>query len=238
MRSEPVSEADIAPRTPRPIRSFVRRQGRLTEGQQRALDSQWDRLGLELLGQQRDLNALFGREAEHVLEIGTGNGEALAWAAIHEPHRDFIGIEVHQPGVGRLLASLAAAERDNARVYCADAVDVLTRDIADHALDEVRIYFPDPWHKKRHHKRRLIQPVFVELLCRKLKPGGLLHLATDWEPYAEHMWDVLEAQALLSNMNGPRGSSPRPDWRPETHFERRGQRLGHGVWDLLYRRKD
>ena len=237
MTSEPVSEADPAQRTPRPIRSFVRRQGRLTEGQQRALDSQWDRLGLQLRGQPRDLNTLFGREAEHVLEIGTGNGEALASAAVNEPHRDFIGIEVHQPGVGRLLASLAAAERDNARVYCADAVEVLTQDIADHALDEVRIYFPDPWHKKRHHKRRLIQPAFVELLCRKLKPSGLLHLATDWEPYAEYMWDVLEAQVLLSNMNGARGSSPRPDWRPETHFERRGQRLGHGVWDLLYRRK-
>ena len=238
MHNAPTDDNGGIATTHRAIRSFVRRQGRLTEGQQRALESQWDRLGLDLLGQPRDLDTLFGRRAEHVLEIGTGNGEALAWAAEHEPQREFIGIEVHQPGVGRLLASLAAKHLGNARLYCADAVEVLTQDIADHALDEVRIYFPDPWHKKRHHKRRLIQPAFVELLCRKLKSGGLLHLATDWEPYAQHMWDLLEAQGLLSNVNGPRGSAPRPAWRPETHFERRGQRLGHGVWDLLYRRND
>jgi tRNA (guanine-N7-)-methyltransferase len=161
----------------------------------------------------------------------------LRFAAGNEPERDFIGIEVHRPGVGRLLNALAEDECGNVRVYCADAADVLSEEIADAALGEIRIYFPDPWPKKRHHKRRLIQTSFAQLLARKLRPGGLLHLATDWQDYAEQMWDVLDAEPLLLNEAGPRGWFDRPAWRPQTHFEARGLKLGHGVWDLLYRRQ-
>jgi tRNA (guanine-N7-)-methyltransferase len=171
-----------------------------------------------------------------VLEIGFGNGEQLAFAAANEPQRDHLGIEVHGPGVGRVLNALAEGGLDNARVWQHDAVEVVRDELADGALAEARIYFPDPWHKKKHHKRRLVQPAFVALLCDKLAPGGLLHLATDWEPYAQHMWDVLDPEPRLVNLAGPRGAVPRPDWRRQTHFETRGQRLGHGVWDLLYRR--
>lgn len=235
-----MKEAD--PRPPehghRPIRSFVLRQGRLTPAQERAFAEHWSRYGLAPQGSPQDMDAVFGRQAERVLEIGFGNGEALRFAAAHEAGRDFIGIEVHRPGVGRLLNGLAEDGATNARVFNHDAVEVLEHDIADGALSEIRIYFPDPWHKKRHSKRRLIQPSFARLLARKLKPGGLLHLATDWEPYAEHMWDVLDAEPAFENRAGARGYFPRPAWRPETHFEARGLRLGHGVWDLLYLRRD
>jgi len=225
--------SDDAPRH-RPIRSFVLRQGRQTDAQKRAFDLHWPVYGLDHAGQPRDLDAAFGRHAPRVLEIGFGNGEQLLYACQHEPARDFIGVEVHGPGVGRLLNAAAAENLRNLRVYQHDAVEVLRDDIAPDALDEVRIYFPDPWHKKRHHKRRLVQPAFVGLLCERLRPGGLLHLATDWAPYAEHMWDVLDAEPRLRNRAGPRGTLPRPAWRRETHFEARGLRLGHGVWDLLY----
>ena len=220
----------------RAIRSFVLRQGRFTEAQQRAFDELWPRFGLDYQGAPRDFDAAFGRSAPRVLEIGTGNGEALRYAAARDPDRDHVGIEVHAPGVGRLLNALAEDDAGNVRVYHHDAVEVLEHEIADASLDEVRIYFPDPWHKKRHNKRRLVQPAFVALLVRKLAPGGRLHLATDWRDYAEHMWDVLDAADGLRNRAGPRGHVPRPGWRPQTHFETRGQRLGHGVWDLLYDR--
>ena len=220
----------------RRIRSFVLRQGRFTPAQQRAFDEQWPRFGLDYTGQPRDFDAVFGRRAHRVLEIGFGNGEALRFAVQHDPARDYLGLEVHAPGVGRLLNALADDDARHVRVYRHDAVEVLENEVADGALDEVRIYFPDPWHKKRHHKRRLVQPAFAALLVRKLRVGGRLHLATDWEAYAEHMWDVLEATPGLRNVAGPRGAVPRPDWRPQTHFETRGQRLGHGVWDLLYDR--
>lgn len=233
-----MNQAETAPTSARqrPIRSFVLRQGRLTPAQERAFEQHWARYGLELAGAPRDFDALFGRKAERVLEIGFGNGEALRLAARDAPERDFIGIEVHRPGVGRVLNALAHDGTTNVRLYNHDAVEVLEQDIADAALAEIRIWFPDPWHKKRHAKRRLIQPAFARLLVRKLAPGGLLHLATDWEAYAEHMWDVLDAEPGLENRAGPRGYFPRPAWRPETHFEARGQRLGHGVWDLLYLR--
>lgn len=221
----------------RAIRSFVLRQGRLTEAQDRAFEQHWSRYGLEPQGSPRDFDAVFGRSADRVLEIGTGNGEALRFATANEATRDFIGIEVHRPGVGRLLNALAEDGANNARLYNHDAVEVLERDIADASLDEVRIYFPDPWPKKRHHKRRLVQPAFAALLARKLRPGGLLHLATDWQNYAEHMWDVLDASPDFDNEAGARGWFARPAWRPETHFEARGLRLGHGTWDLLYRRR-
>ncbi len=221
----------------RQIRSFVLRQGRFTEAQQRAFETQWPRYGLDYAGQPRDFDTAFGRAAPLVLEIGFGNGEALRFAAANDAARNHIGIEVHAPGVGRLLNTLAADDAEHVRLYHHDAVEVLENEIADGALDEVRIYFPDPWHKKRHNKRRLIQPAFAALLATKLRNGGRLHAATDWRDYAEQMWDVLDATPGLRNRAGPRGSVPRPEWRPQTHFETRGRKLGHGVWDLLYDRE-
>ncbi|TKR30788.1 tRNA (guanosine(46)-N7)-methyltransferase TrmB [Luteimonas gilva] len=220
----------------RSVRSFVLRQGRFTPAQQRAFDELWPRFGLEFQGEPRDFDAVFGRRAKRVLEIGFGNGEALRYAAAHDPERDYIGIEVHAPGVGRLLNGLAADGSDHVRLYHYDAVEVLEREIADASLDEIRIYFPDPWHKKRHQKRRLLKPEFAALLARKLASGGRLHLATDWRDYAEQMWEVLDAAEGLRNRAGPGGHVPRPAWRPQTHFESRGQRLGHEVFDLLYDR--
>jgi len=220
----------------RKVRSFVLRQGRFTPAQQRAFDDLWPRFGLDYAGQPRDFDAAFGRPAPRVLEIGFGNGDALRFAAQRDHDRDLLGIEVHAPGVGRLLNALAADEANNVRLYHHDAVEVLENEIADASLDEVRIYFPDPWHKKRHNKRRLVNPAFAALLVRKLAPTGRLHLATDWQDYAEQMWDVLDATPGLANRGGPRGAVPRPEWRPQTHFETRGQKLGHGVWDLLYDR--
>ncbi|MFT4180086.1 MAG: tRNA (guanosine(46)-N7)-methyltransferase TrmB [Thermomonas sp.] len=220
----------------RKVRSFVLRQGRFTEAQQRAFDEQWPRFGIDYAGSLRDFDAVFGRNAPRILEIGFGNGEALRFSAQHDPARDHIGIEVHAPGVGRLLNALARDDARNVRVYHHDAVEVLQNEVADASLDEIRIYFPDPWHKKRHNKRRLVNPAFAALLVRKLSPNGRLHLATDWQDYAEQMWDVLDATTGIANRAGPRGAVPRPDWRPQTHFETRGQKLGHGVWDLLYDR--
>ena len=218
----------------RRVRSFVLRQGRFTPAQQRAFDALWPRFGLDYTGQTRDFDAVFGRDAKRILEIGFGNGEAFRYSAALDPGRDHIGIEVHAPGVGRLLNALDADDARNTLLYHHDAVEVLENEVADGSLDEIRIYFPDPWHKKRHNKRRLVQPGFAELLVRKLRVGGRLHCATDWEDYAEQMWDVLDATPGLVNRAGPRGAVPRPDWRPQTHFETRGQKLGHGVWDLLY----
>jgi len=225
----------------RKVRSFVLRQGRFTEAQQRAFDALWPRFGLDFEpdgrgGSPRDFDVAFGRKAKRVLEIGFGNGEAFRHSAQRDPDRDHIGIEVHAPGVGRLLNALAEDEAANARVYHHDAVEVLEHEVADGALDEIRIYFPDPWHKKRHNKRRLVNPGFAALLVRKLAPDGRLHLATDWQDYAGQMWDVLDATPGIANRAGPRGAVERPDWRPQTHFETRGQKLGHGVWDLLYDR--
>ncbi|ALN62782.1 tRNA (guanine-N(7)-)-methyltransferase [Lysobacter antibioticus] len=223
----------------RQVRSFVLRQGRFTPAQQRAFDELWPRFGIDYQGSPRNYDEIFGRSAKRVLEIGFGNGEALRFAAQHDRERDLIGIEVHAPGVGRLLNALAEDGSDHVRLYHHDAVEVLNHEVADGSLDEVRIYFPDPWHKKRHNKRRLVQPAFADLLVRKLSPEGRLHLATDWQDYAEQMWDVLDATAGLVNRAGPRGSVARPAWRPQTHFETRGQKLGHGVWDLLYdKRRD
>ncbi|GGK13023.1 tRNA (guanosine(46)-N7)-methyltransferase TrmB [Luteimonas terricola] len=238
--SSPGSKAPAKPFTiedgHRRVRSFVLRQGRFTPAQQRAFDALWPRFGLDYAGAPRDFDASFGRGAPRILEIGFGNGEALRYSAAHDQARDHIGIEVHAPGVGRLLNALAEDGADHVRLYHHDAVEVLENEIADASLDEVRIYFPDPWHKKRHNKRRLVNPAFAALLVRKLAADGRLHLATDWQDYAEQMWDVLDATEGLRNRAGERGHVPRPEWRPQTHFESRGQRLGHGVWDLLYDR--
>jgi tRNA (guanine-N7-)-methyltransferase len=220
----------------RPIRSFVLRQGRMSDAQKRAFELHWPTHGLDYAGAVRDFDAVFGRQAERVLEIGFGNGEQLHFAGGNEPTRDFIGVEVHGPGVGRVLNALAADKLLNVRVYQHDAVEVLREEIADGSLDEVRIYFPDPWHKKKHNKRRLVNPAFVAMICDKLRVGGKLHLATDWENYAEQMFDVCEAEPKLRNVAGPREAVPRPEWRRQTHFETRGQKLGHGVWDLVYAR--
>ena len=231
---------DILDATPadhlRRIRSFVLREGRMTPAQQRAFDEYWSRFGMDYAGEVQDLDACFGRHAPLVMEIGFGNGEALAWASEHDPARNFIGVEVHGPGVGRLMNALAARDAGNVRVYRHDVFDVLTHDIAPGALDEVRIWFPDPWHKKRHHKRRLLQPSFAALLASRVATGGLLHLATDWEEYAQHMLAVLEAAPHWRNACGPGAYAAKPEWRIETRFERRGLNLGHSVRDLLYRK--
>ncbi len=220
----------------RSIRSFVTRSGRITEAQQRALELLWPKYGIEFEAGLLDLGTCFGRTAPRVIEIGFGNGENLAALGAAHPERDFLGVEVHRSGVGRLL--LAAEERGlgNIRVICHDAVEVLEQQIPLQSLDEVLILFPDPWPKKRHHKRRLIQPAFVDLLVGRLKSGGRLRLATDWQPYAEHMLEVLTACRELRNESTQGNFTDRPTERAPTRFEKRGERLGHGVWDLSFQR--
>jgi tRNA (guanine-N7-)-methyltransferase len=218
----------------RPIRSFVRREGRITPGQQRALTELWPRYGIGAGAAPLDLAAIFGRVAPVHLEIGFGNGEALAALAAAHPENNYLGIEVHRPGVGALLRRLDAQQLTNVRVLNADAGEVLVRQIPDDALTAVYLFFPDPWPKQRHHKRRLVQPEFVALLHRKLKPGGAWHLATDWQPYAEHMLQVLSAAPGWENVCGQGCYAPRAAERPLTKFERRGARLGHAVYDLRF----
>ena len=215
----------------------------MTPGQQRAFEQNWRRWGLEHAAGILECDAAFSgstaagsSDGPAVLEIGFGMGQSLVAMAAAAPQTRFIGVEVHRPGVGKLLHSMEERGVDNIRVYCHDAVEVLRDCIADASLDTIQIFFPDPWHKKRHHKRRLIQPPFVDLLTRKLKPGGTLHLATDWENYAEQMMAVLEAAGGLVNAFAPGQFAPRPEHRPLTKFEARGERLGHGVWDLIFRR--
>ncbi len=220
----------------RPIRSYVLRAGRMTPAQERAFQDNWGRWGIDYSEHLLEPVAAFGRDGPLVLEIGFGMGDSLVEMAAAAPDSNFIGIEVHRPGVGKLMHSMAARGVDNIRVYCHDAVEVLQNCVADQSLDRVQIFFPDPWHKKRHHKRRLIQPPFVDLLVSRLKPGAILHLATDWENYAEQMMEVLSANGELANSRPPGEYAPRPESRPLTKFERRGERLGHGVWDLLFTR--
>ena len=213
----------------RPIRSYVLRQGRTTPAQTRALESLYPKYGLPFGGRIDSSKPL-------VLEIGSGMGETTVEIASAHPEIDFVAVEVHGPGVGSLLNAIEKKGLTNLRVIRHDAVEVLEHMVADGSLAAIHLFFPDPWPKKRHHKRRLVQPEFVALLVAKLRPGGLLHLATDWQDYAEHMWDVLDAEPRFLNEAGSRGWFDRPAWRPQTHFEARGLRLGHGVWDLLYRR--
>ena len=218
----------------RSIRSFVLRQGRFSTAQQRAYDSLMPRYGIPYSNQPLDLVQAFGREAPKILEIGFGMGETTASIAAAHPEQDYLAVEVHTPGVGSLLKQIKAGGLENVRIIQHDAVEVLRDMIADASLDGAHIFFADPWPKKRHHKRRLIQPEFVTLLARKLKPGAYLHLATDWQEYAEWMLEVLRAEPLLANTAAD--YAPKPDYRPETKFERRGLNLGHGVWDLVFRR--
>lgn len=228
--------SDTAPH--RRIRSFVLRAGRMTDAQQRGFDEGWPQWGIDYNAASVDFDERFGGPGERVLEIGFGMGQSLLTMAAAQPERQFIGVEVHRPGVGKLLSGVAEQKLTNLRVFCHDAVEVLENCICPQSMARIQIFFPDPWHKKRHHKRRLIQPAFTALLASRLQSGGILHLATDWEPYAEHMLEVLEENRSLKNCAGAGNWSPRPDERPETKFERRGKRLGHGVWDLLYRRTD
>jgi tRNA (guanine-N7-)-methyltransferase len=230
---------DIDPETGKPlrrVRSFVLREGRLTKGQERALAEQWPRFGIDYAGAPLDVAAVFGRRAPLVVEIGFGMGASLLAMAQAEPDKDFLGIEVHAPGVGAVLMGIAEQGLTNLRVMRHDAVEVLQHMLPAGSIDRLQLYFPDPWHKKRHHKRRIVQPAFVALLADRLAPGGLLHFATDWQPYAEWMLEVLAAEPALENLSATNDYVPRPDWRPGTRFEARGERLGHGVWDLLFRR--
>ena len=219
------------------IRSFVLRQGRITAGQERAFAEHWPRYGLDASDALRlDARALFADDRDLNLEIGFGNGESLVQMAQATPDAGYIGIEVHRPGVGHALLAAAAAGLDNLRLIRHDAVAILRDHVADGTLARVQIYFPDPWPKARHHKRRIVQKPFTDLIWRKLRAGGEIHCATDWAEYAEWMRDVFASDDKWQNLGGADGYAPRPDGRPQAKFERRGERLGHGVWDLRYRK--
>ena len=218
----------------RPIRSFVLRQGRLSPAQGRALDALLPRFGIDYAPRALDLVQAFGRRAPVVLEIGFGMGETTAAIAQAQPDVDFLGIEVHAPGVGALLREVDARALTNVRVVRHDAVEVVAHMVPPASLAGVHVYFPDPWPKKRHHKRRLLQPGFVRALAERLAPGGYLHAATDWEEYAQEILATFSAEPLLANTAD--GFAPRPPWRPQTKFEVRGAKLGHGSWDVLFRR--
>ena len=219
----------------RSIRSYVLRQGRVTAAQANAVERLMPVYGIAFSPAPLDLEAAFGRHAPKILEIGFGMGETTAAIAQAHPDCDYLGIEVHTPGVGALLRRIESLGLANVRVIQHDAVEVVEKMIAPAALDGVHVFFPDPWPKKRHHKRRLLQPVFAHLLAARLKPGAYLHAATDWEDYAVQMLDVLSAEPLLANT--ATGFAPRPESRPLTKFESRGASLGHGVWDVVFRRR-
>jgi tRNA (guanine-N7-)-methyltransferase len=221
--------------THRPIRSFVLRQGRMTNAQQRACDTLLPLYGIPYSPAPVDFETVFGRRAPTILEIGFGMGETTAQIAAKHREHNFIGIEVHSPGVGSLLKQIADADLANVRVIQHDAVEVVRDMIASGSLHGVHIFFPDPWPKKRHHKRRLLQPAFVHELALRLNAEGYIHVATDWQEYAEQILEVLSQEPLLRNETA--GFAPRPDYRPQTKFETRGVRLGHGVWDVIFRRR-
>jgi len=227
----------------RSIRSFVLRQGRVSDAQRRALDAGQAQFGIPFSPGLLDLDAAFGRSskgAPKILEIGFGMGETTATIAAAHPENDYLGIEVHTPGVGALFKQIGELGLTNIRIIQHDAVEVLNHMIAPGSLDGVHVFFPDPWPKKRHHKRRLLQPPLVALLASRLKPGGYLHAATDWEEYAQQILEVFAAEPLLENTapEGPTaGYAPRPASRPQTKFETRGLRLGHKVWDILFRKR-
>jgi tRNA (guanine-N7-)-methyltransferase len=220
------------------VKSFVKREGRLTNAQARAIEVNWPSKGLSIEQGMLNFDDVFGRTAPTVLEIGFGMGKSLVEMAAAAPENNFIGIEVHRPGVGACLADAEEAGIENLCVFEHDAVEVLAQSIADNSLHRLQLYFPDPWHKTRHHKRRIVQPDFVQNLRSKLAIGGTFHMATDWENYAEYMMEVMtQAQGFENTSSeGSAGYVPRPDYRPITKFEVRGQKLGHGVWDLIFKR--
>ncbi len=227
------SAPDIKKRT---IRSFVVRGGRMTEGQQKAYDANWAVYGLEVSNGRIVYEEVFGRQSDVVIEVGFGMGASLVEMAKNAPEKDFIGIEVHPPGVAKLMMLAAEAGINNIRVYCHDAIEVMADALPQGEAATFQLFFPDPWHKKKHNKRRIVQPVFAQQVRNILKTDGVFHMATDWEPYAEHMMEVMEAQENYENVAGKGHYHPRPDWRPLTKFEQRGERLGHGVWDLIYKK--
>ncbi|MBF7074199.1 tRNA (guanosine(46)-N7)-methyltransferase TrmB [Glaciecola sp. MH2013] len=220
------------------VKSFVKREGRLTNAQARAIETNWPSKGLSIEQGMLDLDAVFGRSAATVLEIGFGMGKSLVEMAAAAPEDNFIGIEVHRPGVGACLADAEEAKLENLRVFEHDAVEVLAQSIPDDSLQRLQLYFPDPWHKTRHHKRRIVQADFVQNLRSKLAIGGTFHMATDWEPYAQHMMEVMTQAEGFENTSpdGAEGYVERPEYRPITKFEVRGQKLGHGVWDIIFKR--
>ncbi|MBE2897018.1 tRNA (guanosine(46)-N7)-methyltransferase TrmB [Pasteurellaceae bacterium HPA106] len=222
----------------RKIRSFVLRTGRLSQHQQNAMNTHWSDFGVDYQTTPYDLTALFGNGNPVVLEIGFGMGHSLVQMAKQNPDINYLGIEVHTPGVGACIANAVDQKVDNLRVICHDAVEVLTDCIPDASLQGLQLFFPDPWHKAKHHKRRIVQREFVDLVVQKLKCGGFIHMATDWENYAEQMLEVLSATPALANRAAGGGYFERPDFRPLTKFEQRGQKLGHGVWDLYFIKTD
>ena len=228
-------EALLAPKHQRHIRSFVKREGKLTKGQDNAIKDLWPSMGVDLAHGAIDFTQLFQRAAPTILEIGFGNGLSFVEMAEQHPQTNFFGVEVHTPGVGSCLVQVKQRGLENVRLSMDDAVEVVKQQIADASLERIQIFFPDPWHKKRHHKRRLIQPAFVKALLVKLKPGGHLHVATDWENYAEHILEVLSAEPDLENTVA--AYADKPDYRPQTKYETRGERLGHGVWDIIFCRR-
>ncbi len=223
----------------RRIRSFVRREGRLTKGQEKAINDCWPTMGIDFAQQRLDWQQVFGNDNPVVLEIGFGMGASLVEMACNAPDKNFIGIEVHSPGVGACLASAQEAGVTNLRVMCHDAVEVFEHMIPDSSLTTLQLFFPDPWHKKRHHKRRIVQLEFAEMVRKKLLvEQGIFHMATDWENYAEHMIEIMNQAPGFANIATDGDYIPRPDERPLTKFEARGHRLGHGVWDIKYRRSE
>lgn len=227
-----------APSVRREIKSFVMRAGRMTPGQQLGLDEGLPKFGLKISDGAINPAQVFERQAPCTLEIGFGMGHSLVEMAAAAPEQDFIGIEVHRPGVGSLLSGLLSQNLSNVRVYQEDAIEVLKQCIPDASLDRLLLFFPDPWHKARHHKRRIVQPEFAQLVRSKLKVGGVFHMATDWEPYAEYMLEVMQVAAGYQNLSSSGNWVERPAERPVTKFERRGHKLGHGVWDLKFQRTE
>lgn len=222
----------------RPIRSFVRRQGRMTPGQNSAYEKHWSDYGLELNGETLQFEDLFERDAPVIFEIGTGMGEALLQLAKANPQNNYIGIEVHKPGIGALLIGIEKESLKNIRLFNSDAIEVLNQRIPNDSLTGIHLFFPDPWHKKRHHKRRIVNENFAQLIRSKLKIDGYIHMATDWENYAEQMMDVMSDAPGFINSAGKGQFIPRPETRPSTRFEQRGERLGHGVWDVMFFRDE
>ena len=237
MTEQNKTEFKDAPNEPlhkRAIKSFVVRSGRMTEGQQKAYDNNWTFYGLHYHDGVLDYQNTFGRNADIVVEIGFGMGKSLVEMAKNAPEKDFIGIEVHSPGVAKLMMFAAEEGVKNLRVYCHDAIEIMQQCIPSNSVSCLQLFFPDPWHKKKHNKRRIVQASFAQKVAALLKEGGQFHMATDWEPYAQHMMEVMEQQKQYINAAGINSFHPRPDWRPFTKFEQRGESLGHGVWDLIY----
>ena len=223
---------------PRTIKSYVVRSGRMTPGQEKAYEASWSLYGVEANEQVLDYEKLFGRQAPVIVEIGFGMGDSLIEMATEHPDNDYLGIEVHKPGVGRLLSKISERALTNLRVMQFDAVEVLKNQIPDESLSAVYLFFPDPWHKKRHHKHRIVQDDFIQLIRKKLQLSGQFHMATDWEHYAIQMLDSMKKAPGFKNCAQDGEYIPRPDYRPVTKFERRGERLGHGVWDILFEKTD